>query len=193
MSEQNPNEWLMQTSVKSATFKNVGDTITGTIAREPNKMQQRDYDTGEPLVWNDGNAREMLVVIVQTDLQESEDDDGLRGHYLSGKKRNAVADAVRKSGSKGLSIGGKLTVTYTGDGPKTNPKFNAPKLFSAVYVPPADEAFGGGFGTTAQAAPAATGPVRPSQVPEATWALLDDKSKAMLSQQYASQNAEPPF
>ena len=42
-----PNEWLLSTGIRSAAFQNVGDSIVGFIARQPEVQQQRDFETGE--------------------------------------------------------------------------------------------------------------------------------------------------
>lgn len=124
-------------------FPTVGTTITGTIVGEPVVRDATDPATGEVQTWKDGNPKKVLVVTLQTDLRDHPEDDGQRSVWIStvGQKK-AVGDAVVAAGRRGLDPGGKLTLTFTGLGEKTNPAFNPPKVFAAQYVPPnASEGF----------------------------------------------------
>lgn len=167
------SEFLMGGGTASAKFPQVGATVTGRIVREPEVQQQKDFTTGELKFWNDGKPMQQLQVILATDERDPEvaDDDGERAVYVKGNLLKAVREAVRKAGAKGLDVGGTLTVTYSGDGEVTKRGFNAPKLYTASYVPPvknAAEQFIGG----SQSAPAApAGEVAPQVGAEALAAL----------------------
>src|SRR5690606_2848911 len=87
---------------------------------------------------------------------EVADDNGERALYIKGNLLKAVREAVRKAGAKGLDVGGTLTVTYSGDGEVSKRGINPPKLYTAVYAPPAQQA-----DEFASGAPAATPPVQP--------------------------------
>lgn len=150
----NPNDFLLGGGIASATFKTVGTSHSGTICEQPTVQQQRDLATGKAKFWDDGNPMNQLVVTVQTTERGSADDDGKRRFYIKAQMRQAVADAVRKSGAQGLEIGGVLTVTYTGDGVQETRGFNPPKNYSASYVAPAVTATTEFLGTTEPAAPA---------------------------------------
>lgn len=136
--KQDPNDFLMGGGVPSASFLRIGDSVTGTITETPTLQQQRDFTTGEPKVWDDGNPMMQLVVTLQTDQidHQIEDDDGRRRVYLKNNSKKAVSDAVRKAGAKGLSIGGRLTMTYTANGEAAKKGINPPKLYAAEYVAP---------------------------------------------------------
>jgi hypothetical protein len=129
--------FLMGGGVPSVRFTSVGDSVSGLIATQPEMMQQRDFATGEPLVWDDGTARMQLKVILDTGGTDpdTEDDDGMRALYLKRGLKLAVAAALRKAGCRDLEVGGRLTVTYVGDGEATR-GLNPPKNYSAVYVQP---------------------------------------------------------
>lgn len=141
------NEFLMGGSGKAFEFNAIGDTVSGVI-KEMKKRQQTDFVTGEPQYWNDGSPKLMLVVQLQTELQESEDDDGIRTVYLRGGNFTvakgkgssslvAVKDAVKRSGAEdGIQPGGKLTMQYSGEGPAPAKGMNAAKLYTASYQPP---------------------------------------------------------
>lgn len=144
---QDPNDFLMGGGVPSASFKNHGDSIGGTICEPaPYLQQQRDYTTNEPKVWEDGNPMMHLVVTLQTDDHDSEieDDDGRRRIYVKANLKRAVSDAVRKAKAKQLDIGGGLVVTYTKDGEATKKGMQPPKLYEATYTPPGAAFLGDG-------------------------------------------------
>lgn len=151
-----PGTWLMGERIPAARFPTPGTTVTGTICEPPRVEQQRDYSTGEPMYWRDGSPRMQLVVTLQTDERDPEypDDDGRRRLYVRGRMKTAIRQAVKTSGATGLDVGGTLTITYTGDGTPTNPRFQPPKEYSAVYKPPT----GGGETAQATAASPTTNP-----------------------------------
>lgn len=120
----------------SAKFPAFGTVVGGRITERPTVEQQRDIKSGEKKFWGDGNPMMQLVVTVQTDQRDPEvdEDDGRRRLFVKSHMKQAIADAVRAAGAKGLEVGGILTVTYTGDGAVTQRGFNAPKLYTAQYV-----------------------------------------------------------
>jgi hypothetical protein len=161
----NPDDFLMGSAkTPSISWRNkpVGHTVAGTIARESRVMQQRDVETGAPLWWDEAmtQPRNQLVVyldlgVIHPDSEEFPDHDGVWALYVKGKSlTEAVRSAVRASGRKGLELGGRLSVTLTGEGKAQNKAFNPPKLYSASYIPPVDAAASDFLGTD-QAARAA--------------------------------------
>lgn len=133
----------------SAQFKQIGDSVTGFVFYEPEVRQARDFDTGQPAVWPDGNPKMQMIVVLMTDLagEQGEDDMGHRTLYIpqSSNMARAVGEAIHKAGAKKLEIGGKLRVKYEGDGTPPRKGFHAPKVFSALYrvpeKPKADDEF----------------------------------------------------
>lgn len=138
MPDIDPNDWLLSTGVRSATFAAVGDHVVGHIMRQPEVQQQRDFDSGEPKFWSDGNPMMQLRVILMTEEHDSEDpeDSGERAVYIRGNMQRAVAQAVRQAGVKGLEVGGKLLIKYTGNGTVSRRGLNPPKQYEAKYRPP---------------------------------------------------------
>jgi hypothetical protein len=124
--------FVMGGGATAASFKKAGDTVTGVIG-DMVERQQTSYESGEPLTWPDGKPRTHLVVTLVTEEAADEDDDGLRRLYVKGNLQRAIRDAVIKSGSKTISDGGLLTVTYTGDDTPARKGMNGAKLFSASY------------------------------------------------------------
>jgi hypothetical protein len=153
---------------RSLSFPQIGHGHTGTIAAAPEVRQQRDPDDGSPKFWpNSTDPIWQIVVPLQTDYRsaEIEGDDGIRYLYVDGSKRPeskskhaAVAEAVRAAGANGLEVGGKLTITYVANGPKS-PNAPAvagpPKQYQAVYVPAANAALMSQPEQNGHAAPAA--------------------------------------
>lgn len=136
------NDLLMGGGVAAAKFPAIGTVITGRIVRAPEARQQTDIESGEPLTFANGDPRMQIVCPLATELRDpaNPDDNGDRNLYIKGNMLNAVRDAVKKAGAKGLEVGGTLTITYIADGEKKNRAFNAPKLYSALYAPPTAEA-----------------------------------------------------
>ncbi|MEU0397970.1 hypothetical protein ABZ208_35495 [Streptomyces sp. NPDC006208] len=169
----------------SAAFPSIGTTVAGCITEKPTVEQQRDMSTGDKKFWNDGNPMMQLVVTVQTEQRDPsvEDDDGRRRIFVKGAMKNAIADAVRTAGAKGLEIGGTLTVTFTHELPPKQRGWSPPKQYAAQYVPAAQaELMAPVPGLTPQQAQAA-------QQNPATAALYQQQQ----AQQAAAAASPPPF
>lgn len=150
------NDFLFGGGGKAAKFEEVGDAVEGTID-DVKLTQQTGMEDNLPLTWPDGSPRMQLVITLRTDEREGADDDGVRRIYAKGGRyeaasgtgtsmKDAIADAVKKAGAKGIDEGGRLKVAHTGIGKKTNRGFSPPKLFRATYEAPkasvaADELF----------------------------------------------------
>jgi hypothetical protein len=141
------NDFLMGNGAKAFAFEELGNRVRGVIV-EMKTRQQTDMQTGEPAFWSNGDPKMMLHVTLQTELQDSDDDEGMRSVYLRGGNFTpakgkgtsslvAVKDAVRKSGSgQGIQVGGTLTLEFTGEARAANKGFNPAKLYTADYAPP---------------------------------------------------------
>lgn len=185
----NANDLLMGSGSKSAAFPTIGTSVSGRIVREPKAQQQTDPKDGSFKTFANGDPMMQLVVQIQTDERDATDadDDGIRALYVKGKMLAAVRDAVKAAGAKGLEVGGELTVTYVADGEKTNKAFNAPKLYTATYRPPAGEAansllMGNAPASPAPAAQAAPSPAGqpPSGVDPAVWNAMGADQRASV-------------
>lgn len=180
----NPNDLLMGSGSKSASFPVIGTTVTGRIVREPKAQQQTDAKTNQPKTYDNGDPMMQIVAQLQTADRDpaDPDDDGIRAVYIKSKMLLAVREAIKKSGAKGLEVGGELSITYTADGEKTNKAFNPPKLYAATYRPPSAEAANnvlmGSAPDAAQPAPAADG--MPPGFDAGTWAVLDADQRAQV-------------
>lgn len=181
--------FLLGNGIASAKFEAIGTTVGGIITEEPEMRQQTNFDTDLPDFWPDGKPKMQLVVTVQTDLRDPQDpeDDGQRRFYVRANLQKAVASAVRKAKATALEVGGTLQVTYSADGPKSNPKFNAPKIYTAVYTPPAANFLADTPGddsspatTPTTAAPTAGDDAPPPGFPADAWAGLSAEAKAAM-------------
>lgn len=134
------DQLLMTGGVPSAKFATVGDVLEGTVVYPPEARQQRDYKTGEPATYADGNPMMMIAVTLQTEQRDPKigDDDGMRMLYVRvpGQLRNAMRAAVKRSGASGLEVGGRLRVVFATEMPSENPKLDAQKIFEVSYARP---------------------------------------------------------
>lgn len=144
---QEANEFLLAGGVPSCTWPEIGAKHSGTVL-DFRIEQARDYETGKPKFWDDGNPVKQLVITLQTDEQDpkKDDDDGIRALYCRGQLLKAVREAVRPHG--GIAVGGKVGAQFESEGEKPKPHLNAPKVFRVEYAPPVkaanlDNAVGG--------------------------------------------------
>jgi hypothetical protein len=143
------DDFLFSGGVPSAKFPAIGAVVTGIIDAKPEVQQQRDYESGDPMVWDDGKPRQQIRVVLATGERSDEydDDDGLRALYIKGGLLKGVRAAVKKAGAKGLEIGGRLTVTYVSDGEtvigKSGKPLNPPKNYAVDYQPAGEAAVQG--------------------------------------------------
>ena len=133
--QQDPNAFLMGGGARSASFKEHGDRVWGTVM-SAEMRQQTDFKSGKPLVWDDGSPRMQVVISLLTELHEDDEDDGLRAVYVKGALQQAVRSALVKAGVRGVEDGGKLLVQYTGDAEPAGPGLSGAKLYFAKYEPP---------------------------------------------------------
>jgi hypothetical protein len=128
---------------QSFPFENPGDSVTGKITSMEH-IQQTDFTTGDPLVWPDGKPKMQFRVLLETDLRDDPNDQGIRAVYLRGSIKPdsksslaAVAGACRAvTGGTDLQVGATLTLTYTGDGIASSRGMNPPKQYAASYRAP---------------------------------------------------------
>lgn len=132
---KDPDDLLMGGGIKSCTFPEIGTTWKGEVLAKETQ-QQRDFTTGEPKFYDDGNPMLQVVITLQTDQRDGDDDDGQRKLYVRGQMLAAIKKAVLDAGAKTVEIGGTLAVQYTGDGEPPKRGMNPPKQYTAAYKPP---------------------------------------------------------
>ena len=164
--------------------KTISYAVQGEIV-DAGVTQARDYDTGKPLEWDDGNPQQQVRVVIQTTLSETPEDNGQRAIYIKwwGDQRQALITAIKSAGDTDIRVGGMFYAAYTSDKPnEKNPKLNASKVFEYRYQRPQQgagidmtggqvqpEGFGGApAGPAAGTAPTAPAPQQwaaPAQAP----------------------------
>lgn len=120
-------------------FEAIGDTAVGTII-SVKREQQRDFDTGVGLTWDNGDPRLQTVIGLDTA-------DGEVTLYAKGGKvtvgsgegltlEAAIVAAVRKAGASSIDPGAKLAVKHTGMSKPPKAGLNPTRLFVAQYEAP---------------------------------------------------------
>lgn len=126
-----PNSLFASVSVPSISFKDskIGDSFTGTITALET-AQVRDFDSNEPKFWDDGKPQLQVVLTLDTEYSDpaNPEDDGTRKLYLVGAKLTAMKAAVKEFGQP-VAVGQVITITFTGEKPNANKRFNATKLY----------------------------------------------------------------
>jgi hypothetical protein len=176
-----PDE-LMSGGHRSAVFpdQQYGTVVGGRIIEKPVTTQQRDFDSGQPKFYDDGNPMWQVVVAVQAQ-PATDEDDGVRAFYIKSQMKKAVQDAVRRAGAERLEVGGTLQVRYERDEPNSRGRGKDKKIYAARYTPPAG-----------QAAP----PTSPAAQASASQGIRDTDVSRMASappQQASAFDSEPPF
>lgn len=117
-------------------FETVGTVRKGTVVNMET-AQQTDYDTGAPLVWEDGKPKLQVIVTLATDERDPDipGDDGERRLFIKGGMLSAFRAALRAVGAKGLNPGDLIAVQYTGDGTPSRRGLNPPKQYACQVKP----------------------------------------------------------
>lgn len=133
-----PNDLLGTRSIPSISFKDaeVGTAFTGVIS-DLRTVQVRSFDTGEPEYWDDGKPKLQIEVTLATEYIDDsiEEDDGTRRVYLFGQKLAAAKQEMKSKGIGKLEKGMKFTITFVGEKPASNKKYNNVKLYGIELEP----------------------------------------------------------
>src|SRR5262249_33848655 len=114
----------------------VGTVVSGTVVDLPKEMRGRDYETGDPASWPNGDP--LMVVVVNIETAE-----GPRSLWAQRPSAMfaAIREAQKQAGAR-IALGGRLDIKYTGDLPNAkNPRLNPAKQFAVRYTPPANDPF----------------------------------------------------
>lgn len=131
---------------KSFQFDEIGDKCSGKITLIE-RRQQRAFDSGEPLTWDDGTPRMLTYIEVQTSERVDEDDDGVRALYCKGgnyeiaegqglSAEQALVQAAKDAKVKTLDEGGDLDMVFSGRAKATVRGYQPAKLYVARYKAP---------------------------------------------------------
>jgi hypothetical protein len=132
----NPNPFASEDGRASVSFKDlpIGTSYTFTVDGAPEMVQARNFDTGNPDFWPDGNPK-MTVVTKVTDKATGEE------KSLWAPKPSAMFRAIANAAPGGIAPGGTLTVTFSSEKPNPEkPRLNPQKLYDVTYTAP--NAFG---------------------------------------------------
>lgn len=126
----------------------IGDKISGVVV-SAERAQQRDFDTGTPMEWDNGDPRmETVIIVGDTGLvdPEMDNDTGERALHLRGGNFKvaegtglagevALREAMKKAGIR-CEPGCKIQAVITGLGEATGRGKNPPKLYTIKLDPP---------------------------------------------------------
>lgn len=167
-------------SGKAVKFQTIGDTVTGKVVSF-REAQVQKYGTNDLDFWPDGQPKMQVIIVLETDEEEDGDDDGMRSLYIaSTRQKRALLNALRLGGSKEPDEGGTLTMTYTGNDPKSKNPANPAKMYSAEWVKPTAKPFNAGLGHDAAAAKASV-PAAVSTPVQSLPAAPDDRLASLIS------------
>lgn len=133
-----PNDLLGTRSIPSISFKDakIGDSFTGVIT-DLRTVQVRSYDSGEPEFWDDGKPKLQIEVTLATDYLDPslDEDDGTRRVYLFGQKLSAAKQEMKAKGLSKLEKGMTFTISFVGEKPASNKKYNNVKMYGIEIEP----------------------------------------------------------
>jgi hypothetical protein len=133
-----PNDLLGTRSIPSISFKDakVGDSFNGVIT-DLRTVQVRSYDSGEPEFWDDGKPKLQIEVTLATDYLDPslDEDDGTRRVYLFGQKLSAAKQEMKAKGLSKLEKGMGFTISFVGEKPASNKKYNNVKMYGIEIEP----------------------------------------------------------
>lgn len=127
----------------------IGDKISGVVV-SAERAQQRDFDTGTPMEWDNGDPRmETVIIVGDTGLvdPEMDNDTGERALHLRGGNFKvaegtglagevALREAMKKAGIR-CEPGCKIQAVITGLAEPTGRGKNPAKLFTIKLEAPA--------------------------------------------------------
>lgn len=121
----------------------VGTSFTGVVAQPVTAVQDTDFKTKQPKVYDDGRAVPKLVIGLDVPVSPRHPE-GRATWWAKGKDLTAINRAMVDAGvpadvikQVGPEVGATITVTYARD--QINPKFpdsNAAKIREVVYTRP---------------------------------------------------------
>lgn len=146
----------------------VGATVTGTIVKAE-IMQMRDFATGQPETWEDGNPKNQVRIVLDVNGDQ-------QAVYVKTWGINAqnLKDAVQAAGMSDLDRGATLTVTFDHEEPSDNPRFNPAKIYTFALKPASGTA-----GIFTQPAVPATEAAPAGQAPAAQGGNVIDEVKQL--------------
>lgn len=133
-SQQTADPFAGSESKPSVSFKDmpVGTSYTLEVTEAPQLVQARDYESGQPAFWPDGNPKMTVVTgVVDTATGEEKNLWAAKPSALF----RAIGEAQKASGAQ-IKVGDRLVVTFSGEKPnEKNPRLNPQKLYTVQHTP----------------------------------------------------------
>nr|DAY94772.1 MAG TPA: hypothetical protein [Caudoviricetes sp.] len=137
------NDALASNGGKTLKPETIGETLGGVITATEVR-QVNNFSTGKPDFWDDGKPKNQIVITVKTGgtTEDGEDEQGNIYVKTWGEQKQALIAAIKASGladaNTALAPGNRFTVTFKGEKPSDNPRFNAVKIYEYKIVPQAN-------------------------------------------------------
>lgn len=98
-----------------AKWSEQGDQYSGRVIRAEVR-QATKFQSDQPDTWDDGTAKNQVVIAIATTLKEDDDDQGERAVVVNlwGKQKAALSKACKDAGVKEPLPGMTLTAQWTG-------------------------------------------------------------------------------
>lgn len=158
----NPNGNLLggSTSAPSVKFPTIGTRHVMKVTAWPSQKQSKNFETGQPEFWPDGQPKKVILVEVEID--------GV-AHALwvtPGTALYAAINEAQQAAGQEVGPGGTLTVEHTHSVPSSKGAHLAPaKQFKAEYQP-GPGAFSAAASDGFDTAPAAAAPATQAAAPQ---------------------------
>lgn len=122
-------------NLPSLSFKDkpLGTSYSGVVTAPPSLVQSRNFDSRQPEFWPDGNPK----MTVATNLRLDSGEEVCLWASKPSAMFRAIAEAAKAAGTGPVAVGGRLTVTFSGEKPDpAKPHLNPQKLYTVTYQPP---------------------------------------------------------
>ncbi|MCZ4097326.1 MULTISPECIES: hypothetical protein [unclassified Streptomyces] len=119
-------------------FTNPGDSVSGYIEEVSEPFPVLEFNKDTPKLDSKGNPVMQVRVIMATDQDKGEGDDGGRSLYISGwRMRTAIGDAMKRAGEMSATPqpGSFLKLTFARLGQASH-GMAPPKVYVAEYTKP---------------------------------------------------------
>lgn len=148
----------------------IGTTVQGVIiSAAVRDVTKFGGAPGEIERWDDGNPKQQVRVVIQTeDYSRGPDDNGERAVFIKwwGDSRKALIEAIRAAGDDDLHEGGHFAVRFQATKPSQTRGYADAKIYAYRYVKP--EA-GAGLDFGGEQVNTATGEIAPAQQAQEGW------------------------
>jgi hypothetical protein len=130
----------MTSSAPSLSWKGLGHGAEFVLSvLEPAALvQSREFETGELAFWDEEKSQPKMAAVLKVQVVKGPHSEGEERSIWAQKPSNlfqAIASAQQASGAV-IAPGGTLTIRFLDEKAHKNKRFNAIKIYEAVYKPP---------------------------------------------------------